>query len=76
MYSDFDYDNFDKISHPDILIYNSDIDTIHFNKIIKVSDPACIVYDYKYYVRKVLIVKNYPRYLRRVFKIIKKNVFK
>ncbi len=76
IYSDFDYDNYDNISHPDILIYNLDIDTMHFNKIIKVSDPACIVFDYKHYARKVLIVKNYPRYLRRVFEIIKKIVFK
>ena len=76
IYSDFDYDNFDNISHPDILIYNLDIDTMIFNKIIKVGDPALIVLDYKHYARKALIVKNYPRYLRRVFKIIKKIVFK
>jgi hypothetical protein len=71
-YEDFENEEISSITHPDILIYNPNIDAIHMQTIIKLTDPIFLVKDFKYYFRKMCTLNQYPIYLSK----IKSNIWR
>jgi hypothetical protein len=69
-YGLFNKRELDSISHPDIMTYNKEIDEIHFQKIIKSTDPMFLDGGFRGTLKKIFALDWCSYHVRRLFRNI------
>jgi hypothetical protein len=71
MYEEFESEEINSIVHPDTMLYNGKIDSLHMQYVIKKTDPFFLVKDFKHYFKKLFFPGRYLIYLSKILSSLK-----